>query len=233
MPLEKKQHAGNPKKGLTKQRKPMSKSTNPTPKPLNSKQKANTQGKPSTTSQDKPTKPLSQEAKPKKSLAQATPQPVKKKKKSLNPFKKKIQETSRKRVLRTTIKDENSDMKDATSTIDKLRLALLYRDKESGKKDRRLLETERKYNNKQQALYATCKKFLLNSLEWFENENIEGKEYLKLQVDPKFDSVLYDILNSIQFESYSWIEEDRNEDLISLGAAVPRVIVFSVRYISN
>lgn len=229
MPLEKKQHVGNSKKPLTKQQKTTKKTISPTSKPLNQKQKSQSQSNTDTKPQNKPTKPVSQKAKP-KTLA---PKPVKKKKKSLNPFKRKVKETTSKRVLRTTIKDENSDMKDATSTIDKLRLALLYRDKESGKKDRRLLETERKYNNKQQALYATCKKFLLNSLEWFENEPIEGKEYLKLQVDPKFDSVLYDILNSIQFESYSWIEEDRNEDLIALGASVPRVIVFSVRYISS
>lgn len=233
MPLEKKQRTGLAKKTLTKQQKHTKKTVVPTPKPLNKKQRVQKSTNKDTELQDTSTKPLSQKTKARTKSTQPLSKPVEKKKKSFSLFKKKPTETTNKRILRTTIKDENSDMKDATSTIDKLRLALLYRDKESGKKDRRLLEEERKYNNKQQALHATCKKFLLNSLDWFENENIEGKKYLKVQVDPKFDSVLYDILNSIQFESYSWIEEDRNEDLIALGAAVPRVIVFSVRYISN
>lgn len=140
---------------------------------------------------------------------------------------------SSKRILRTTIKDENSNMADARTTVDKLRLSFLYRDKITGQTDRRLLEQERIHNNERQALYTTCKKFLLSSLDWFESENIENKEYIRIQIDSKFDSVLYDILNSIQFESYSWVEEDRNEDLIALGASVPHIINFSVRYMKE
>ncbi|WP_275372790.1 hypothetical protein [Clostridium tertium] len=146
---------------------------------------------------------------------------------------RRTKQKSSRQILRTTIKDENSNMSDAKSTIDKLRLAFLYRDKISGEKDRRILEEERKHNNKQQALHATCKKFLLSSLDWFENEKIENKKYIRIQVDPKFDSVLYDILNSVQFESYQWVEEERNEDLVALGASVPRIITFSIRYMEE
>lgn len=137
-----------------------------------------------------------------------------------------------KRILRTTV-TENSSMADAKSFIDKMRLALLHREIVSGEKDRKILEEERRYNIKQQALYATCKKFLLTSLEWFETQKIDNKKYLKIQIDPKFDSVLYDILNSIQFENYIWIEEDRNEDLLALGASIPHIILFSVRYMEE
>ena len=143
-----------------------------------------------------------------------------------------VKKKENKRVLRTTVM-EDSSMADAKNIIDKFRLAFLYRDIVTGEKDRRILETERKHNLTQQALYATCKKFLLTSLEWFENQKIEDKKYIKIQIDPKFDSVLYDILNSVQFENYVWIEEDRNEDLLALGAAVPHIIIFSIRYMQE
>lgn len=146
--------------------------------------------------------------------------------------KKKVSKRENKRVLRTTV-TEDSNMSDAKSFLDKIRLALLHREIITGEKDRKLLEEERRLNIKQQALYATCKKFLLTSLEWFEKQPIDNKKYIRIQIDPKFDTVLYDILNSIQFENYTWIEEDRNEDLLALGASIPHIILFSIRYMEE
>ena len=134
---------------------------------------------------------------------------------------------SAERVIRRVIKSDTT--LDKVDFFNKFILAKRYQDKESGKQERELQEKERKEIEREQQLQASLKKFLIDTLYAELDQKFAQVGSVMLQIDKKFDEVVYQVLSGREFVGYDFEEIPRNRNHLALGMDVPRRFVFNVK----